>query len=78
MKVADIDCDGLPDIVAANRNPQSGGAGSPPPVFALFRNNCGAASFAGATPIAPAGASGGLDLGLVDVNSDGAKDLVAV
>ena len=78
MKVADIDGDGLTDIVTANRNPQSGGAGSLPPVFALFRNNGGTASFAGATPIAPTGASGGLDLGLVDVNSDGVKDLVAV
>ena len=28
MKVADIDGDGLTDIVTANRNPQSGGAGS--------------------------------------------------
>jgi alpha-tubulin suppressor-like RCC1 family protein len=78
MQIADIDGDGFPDIVTANRNPQSGGAGSPPPVFALFRNNGGAASFAGATPIAPAGASGGLDLALVDVNSDGVKDIVAV
>ena len=78
MQIADIDGDGLPDIVTANRNPQSGGAGSPPPVFALFRNNGGSASFAGATPIAPAGASGGLDLALVDVNSDGVKDIVAV
>ena len=78
MQIADIDGDGLPDIVTANRNPQSGGAGSPPPVFALFRNNGGTASFAGATPIAPAGASGGLDLALVDVNSDGVKDIVAV
>jgi alpha-tubulin suppressor-like RCC1 family protein len=78
LQIADIDGDGLPDIVTANRNPQSGGAGSPPPVFALFRNNGGAASFAGATPIAPTGASGGLDLALVDVNSDGVKDLVAV
>jgi hypothetical protein len=78
MQIADIDGDGLPDIVTANRNPQSGGAGSLPPVFALFRNNGGSASFAGATPIAPAGASGGLDLALVDVNSDGVKDIVAV
>jgi len=78
LQIADIDGDGLPDIVTANRNPQSGGAGSPPPVFALFRNNGGAASFTGATPIAPTGASGGLDLALVDVNSDGVKDLVAV
>ena len=78
MQIADIDGDGLPDIVTANRNPQSGGAGSLPPVFALFRNNGGTASFAGATPIAPTGASGGLDLALVDVNSDGVKDVVAV
>ena len=28
MKVADIDGDGLTDIVTANRNPQSGGARS--------------------------------------------------
>ena len=28
MKVADIDGDGLTDIVTADRNPQSGGAGS--------------------------------------------------
>jgi hypothetical protein len=78
MQIADIDGDGLPDIVTANRNPQSGGAGSQPTVFALFRNNGGASSFAGATPIAPTGASGGLDLALVDVNSDGVKDVVAV
>ena len=78
MQIADIDGDGLPDIVTANRNPLSGGPGSPPPVFALFRNNGGSASFAGATPIAPTGASGGLDLALVDVNSDGVKDVVAV
>ena len=76
MKVADIDGDGLPEIVTANKNPVPGAAGSVPPVFGLFRNVGG--NFSGVVPIAPPSATSGLDLELVDVNNDGIKDMVAV
>ena len=76
MKVADIDGDGLSEVVTANKNPIPGAPGSAAPVFGLFRNIAG--NFNGMVPIAPPSATSGLDLELVDVNNDGIKDMVAV
>jgi hypothetical protein len=45
-------------------------------VLALFRNHDGA--FGGAIPLAPAGASSGVDVALVDADGDGDRDIVSV
>jgi hypothetical protein len=45
-------------------------------VLTLFRG--GASGFGNAVPIAPSGASSGLDVSLVDIDGDGDRDLVSV
>jgi len=76
MDVADIDDDGLDDIVTANTEPQLPDAGGALPVLSIFRNrNTG---FTGGVPYQPAGASSGLDVTLIDVDGDGDRDIVSV
>ncbi len=76
MDVADLDGDGLDDIVTANAEPSLGGVGGGLPVLSIFRNSGG--SFGGGVPYQPAGASSGLSVSLVDVDNDGDRDIVAV
>lgn len=76
MDVADLDGDGLDDIVTANANPQLGDAGGAPPVLSIFRNTNG--TFGGGVAYQPEGASRGLGVTLVDADSDGDRDIVSV
>jgi alpha-tubulin suppressor-like RCC1 family protein len=73
---SDIDGDGNPEIVTANADPVLQGTGSALPVLTLFRGS--ASAFGNAVPIAPSGASSGLDVSLVDIDGDGDRDLVSV
>lgn len=73
---ADIDGDGFAEIVTANADPVQSGAGTVLPVLTLFRG--GASAFGNAVPIAPAGASSGIDVSLVDIEGDGDRDIVSV
>jgi hypothetical protein len=76
MDVADLDGDGLDDIVTANAEPQLPAAGSALPVLSIFRNSGG--TFGGGVPYQPSGASSGLSVSLVDVDNDGDRDIVSV
>ena len=76
LEVADVDGDGLDDIVSANADPVPGAQGAALPVLTMFRNRQGV--FGGAVPIVPAGATAGLDVTLVDADGDGDRDIVAV
>jgi alpha-tubulin suppressor-like RCC1 family protein len=76
MDVADIDGDGLDDLVTANAEPQLPAVGSALPVLSIFRNR--PTGFTGGVPFQPPGASSGLDVSLIDVDSDGDRDIVSV
>ncbi|MCE2874201.1 MAG: FG-GAP-like repeat-containing protein [Planctomycetaceae bacterium] len=76
LDVADIDGDGLADIVSANADPVIPESGSALPVLSIFRNNAG--SFNGGTPYQPEGASSARSVALIDVDNDGDRDIVSV
>lgn len=76
MDAADIDGDGYEDIVSANASPQVQGTGTALPVLTLFRG--GPVQVGQAVPIAPVGGTAGLDISLIDADSDGDRDLVSV
>ena len=76
LDVADIDGDGLADIVSANADPVAPAPGSAVPVLSIFRNNGG--SFNGGTPYQPEGASSARSVALIDVDNDGDRDIVSV
>lgn len=76
MDVADLDGDGLDDIVTANANPVLPSPGSALPVLCIFRN--GGGIFGGAVPYQPTGASSGLSVSLIDADLDGDRDIVSV
>ena len=76
MDVADLDGDGLDDIVTTNAEPRLPALGSALPVLSIFRNTSGI--FGGGVPYQPAGASGGVDVSLIDVDNDGDRDIVSV
>jgi len=73
----DMDGDNNDEVVTANANPVQQGAGSAYPVLTLFRGQTGG-GFGGAVPIAPLGASSGLDVSLIDADNDGDRDIVSV
>jgi hypothetical protein len=72
-----MDGDGKDEVVCANANPVLQGAGSAYPVLTLFRGQTGG-GFGSAVPIAPLGASSGLDVSLIDADGDGDRDIVSV
>jgi hypothetical protein len=76
LDFADIDGDGIPDVITANESPSTPETGGALPVLTLFRGN--AAGFGSAVPIEPIGASSGLDVTLVDIDGDGDRDIVCV
>jgi alpha-tubulin suppressor-like RCC1 family protein len=76
LDVADIDGDGLSDIVSANADPVLPEAGSALPVLSIFRNSGGA--FNGSTPFQPEGSSSARSVALIDVDNDGDRDIVSV
>ena len=76
LDLADMDGDGLPEVVTANASPSVPEAGGALPVLTLFRGQ--ASGFGDAVPIEPAGASAGLDVALVDADNDGDRDIVSV
>ncbi|MGA1354272.1 MAG: FG-GAP-like repeat-containing protein [Candidatus Limnocylindrus sp.] len=76
MDSADIDGDGYEDLVSANAEPVQQGSGTPLPVLTLFRG--GPEQVSQAVPIAPDGATAGLDVSLIDADGDGDRDIVSV
>lgn len=76
MDEADIDGDGRFELISANAAPVAQGSGSALPVLTLFRGL--STGLSAPVPIAPAGASSGLDVVLLDVDADGDKDIVSV
>jgi len=76
MDVADLDGDGLDDVVTANADPTLAAAGGALPVLSIFRNTGGV--LGGAVPFQPEGASSGLSVSLVDADNDGDRDIVSV
>jgi alpha-tubulin suppressor-like RCC1 family protein len=76
MDCADIDGDGLDDIVTTNTDPQLPAVGSALPVLSIFRN--GGGTYGGGVPFQPSNASSGLDVTLLDVDTDGDRDIVSV
>ncbi|MFM7807263.1 MAG: FG-GAP-like repeat-containing protein, partial [Planctomycetota bacterium] len=77
LDFVDMDGDGKDEVVSANANPVLQGSGSAYPVLTLFRGQTGG-GFGGAVPIAPLGASRGLDVSLIDADGDGDRDIVSV
>jgi hypothetical protein len=76
VDVADLDGDGVDDVVSANRVVVSGGTGSEVPVLAIMRSISGVLS--DPIPFRPEGATEALSVALLDVDGDGDKDLVEV
>jgi hypothetical protein len=77
IELADMDGDGKDEVVTSNASPVLQGTGSALPVLALFRGQTGG-GFGSAVPIAPTGASSGLDVSLIDADGDGDRDIVSV
>jgi hypothetical protein len=76
MDVADIDRDGIADVMTANADPQQLASGTALGVLTLFKGT--ATGFEQPVPIAPAGATAGLDVAMADLNADGVRDIVSV
>jgi hypothetical protein len=76
LDFADIDGDGFAEIITANDAPVPQGAGIPLPVLTLLRGS--ASGLGNPIPIAPTGATRGLDVTLVDGDDDGTLDIASV
>lgn len=76
LDVADIDRDGIDDVITANSEPIQGSGGNALAVLTLFKGT--EAGFGNAIPIAPDGATAGGDVAMVDVNGDGVRDIISV
>jgi alpha-tubulin suppressor-like RCC1 family protein len=76
LDVADLDADGVDDVVSANAAPESGASGSEPPVLSILRSAGG--MLADPVPFRPEGAVAGVSVALVDVDIDGDRDIVSV
>jgi alpha-tubulin suppressor-like RCC1 family protein len=84
MLFRDINRDGAAELVSANAQPQQQGSGSALPVLTIFRGTDttpgqpGGEVYGDPIPVAPLGASEGLDVDLVDADGDGDRDVVCV
>ena len=74
--VADMDGDGVDDVVTANAAPTTGGTGGVLPVLSIMRNVGGV--LGEPVPLQPEGASAGVCVTLVDVDVDGDRDIVLI
>jgi hypothetical protein len=73
VRIADVNGDGLPDLVVANRGPGSDGTGMAG-VSVLLQNAASPGTFL--APVTYATPWGAIDVGVADLNGDGKPDLV--
>jgi hypothetical protein len=73
VRIADVNGDGLPDLVVANRGPGGDGTGAPG-VSVLLQDATHPGSFL--APVAYATPWGAIDVAVADLNGDGKPDLV--
>jgi hypothetical protein len=73
VRIADVNGDGLPDLVVANRGPGSDGTGAPG-VSVLLQDATHPGSFL--APITYSTPWGAIDVAVADLNGDGKPDLV--
>jgi hypothetical protein len=73
VRIADVNGDGLPDLIVANRGPGSDGTGTPG-VSVLLQDATHLGSFL--APITYATPWGAIDVAVADLNGDGKPDLV--
>jgi hypothetical protein len=76
LSVADLDADGVDDVVTANAAPTAGGTGAVLPVLSIMRSMGGV--LGQPVPLQPEGASAGVCVALVDVDVDGDRDIVSI
>ncbi|MCE2875096.1 MAG: FG-GAP-like repeat-containing protein, partial [Planctomycetaceae bacterium] len=76
LDVADLDADGVDDVVTANAAPATGGSGGVLPVLSIIRSVGGVLS--DPVPLQPEGASAGVCVTLADVDVDGDRDIVVI
>jgi FG-GAP-like repeat/FG-GAP repeat len=73
VRIADVNGDGLPDLIVANRGPGSDGTGSAG-VSVLLQNSATPGTFL--APVTYSTPPGAIDVAVGDLNSDGKPDLV--
>lgn len=80
IALRDINRDGAAEVICANEAPQVQGVGSALPVLAVLRGTESPAGdvYGDPIPIAPTGASEGVDVVLVDADGDLDRDIVCI
>jgi hypothetical protein len=75
VRIADVNGDGLPDLIVANRGPGTDGTGTPG-VSVLLQDATHPGSFL--APVTYSTPPGAIDVAVADLNGDGKPDLVVV